>query len=261
MHTQVFATALLTGSLLACPWSHEAPVHATTSSVGAPQTKSTETIQGITAAKDVQAVIEEARRALGVQRVRSLFVKGTVTVGDGRPDTLERFLLLPDSFKELDGGITFTLSRDDYWQVPEPDQETKAKARKATWSKFMEQCLVWLLRAPRGFPLKATWADDASSGRQAILFEGPDGFRRVVAFDAASHRPVEYASTGVITQAGTTVGRSARRAMIDEYGELDGIRLPRRITLRVEGMHGDTVYAFGEMRVNAGVTPADFTRR
>ncbi len=164
--------------------------------VGDQQVKTGDTIFGITAANDVQAVLAAARRALGgrdrLQRVRSIHVKGTLTIGGIPNDSLERLLLLPDSFKEIRGGITFTLAGRDYWQRPEPTLPIRERAHKATRSTFIEICLVWLMRAPAEYPLKASWAADAAPGTQEVLFEGPDGFRRVVVFDPVTHRPLEY---------------------------------------------------------------------
>jgi hypothetical protein len=173
-------------------------------------------------------------------------------------DPLTFRILLPNRFQQVGLRNTFTVDDADYWQVPQPTEEVRKEARNRMIGWFAEHCAVLLLRAPAQMPLKATLVKGVDASETTILLQGPEGFTRRIELDPRTMRP-----RGFTDSASTTLDvrppLGSRRVVFTEFTQVSGIWFPTRMT---EDMgRSPVVIEFRSIRVNEGVSRADFLRR
>lgn len=222
------------------------------------------TVAGITGTQEVQALLERTRRALGgkgrLLNVRSLAIDATLDFEGQPPRPFAQLLLLPDRFQERQGKTTYTINGQEYWQEPEPAPQIAQQARRLKTYAFATQCVVFLLRTPASVPLRAARQEDADSGVDAVLLEGPDGFLRTLEIDRSSYRLRAVTFQSSLTQGGIEV-RGTSRTTIDEYRTVDGVWFPSRTTTLQTGSPVKMTVNYVSIRENEGVRTTDFVKR
>ncbi len=222
-----------------------------------------------TAAPDAEAqrVLTRAREALGgvdrLAAVQSLVVEGTRTLSPGSPyseeDPYGFKLLLPDRYQSLTSDYRHTLDGGSFWmnenagEIP-IDADLRTVAERSTRWNFMYHSLLFLLNAPAGaragFRYIGATADDP--GNREWLEVTASGFKSTVkiGFDRSTGLPTVVRRTGTLGERIDTL--SGHRAV-------DGILFP----FVIEDRLGDNyaVTNISAIRVNSGVTAADFARR
>jgi hypothetical protein len=222
-----------------------------------------------TAAPDAEAqrVLTRAREALGgvdrLAAVRSLVVEGTRTRSPGSPyseaDPYGFRLLLPDRYQSLTSEFRHTLDGGRFWMneragdIP-VDADIRAVAERSTRWNFIYNSLLFLLNVPAGaraeFRYIGAMAEDP--GNREWLEVTVSGFKSTVTIgvDRTTGRPAVVKAAGSLGEAVDTL--SGHRAV-------DGVLFP----FVIEDRLGDNyaVTKISAIRVNSGVTAADFARR
>ena len=253
------------GSLPARPADREALVSALQPSRIDVQSAGDEvTLEGISASRSLQAMLDRSRRALGgkerLRAVKSLRIDGRLTVEGLPPPTFLRKVLLPDRFQEVRSGTVFTIVGTRYSQEPEPNEASRQMAERAITATFVEQTLLLLIRAPARAPLHAATTSAVDGRGTAVAFTGGGGFERIIEFDPSSLRPTAYSSRGSLTRAGETTS-GTRRVVVEAFRQVEGIWFPVRFLLRQEGITSAIRIEFDSVTVNHGVSAADFEQR
>jgi hypothetical protein len=222
-----------------------------------------------TAAADAQAqrVLTRAREALGgvgrLAAVRSLAVEGTRTRSPGSPysedDPYGFRLLLPDRYQSLASEFRHTLDGGKFWMnesvgdIP-VDADVRTVAERSTRWNFMYHSLLFLLNMPADaraeFRYIGAMAEDP--GNREWLEVTASGFTSTlrIGVDRSTGRPVVVKVAGSLGEAVDTL--SGHRAV-------DGILFPFVIEDRLGD--NDALTKISAIRVNSGVTAADFARR
>ena len=234
-------------------------------------TEEMQVVEGIEATKAVQAVLEKARAALGgrqkLQGVTSLLIEGT------RDDMAFTYRISwPDRFRVTRSN---TRSKWDfildgparYVQIPDVDDDTRARARKNTTNEFVTQSLTLLLRAPAVLKVRATLRPGEGAGKPAtVVFSTSGGFALLVELDPSNFAPRAYSYVGNLEEGvcdePPVTSTASRRVSFDEFQTVSGIRFPVVMTDTISTPDGRSFPSlrFSSIRVNEGVTAADFRK-
>lgn len=197
-----------------------------------------------------------------VGSVVSLDVAGTRTRNlDQRPVTepYEFRLLLPQHFQWRSGDVLHTFSNGVFWQRPRFGEDIRRVAAVSLQQNFIESCLRHLARIP---PEMAATAEDQGlrdfgwvKGRVISVYDPVDRLRVELVIDPETARPLATVTHGVVARSDGTTVPNDRIAMLQDYREVAGVRLPHRIEERSQADHA--VIVLTRIAVNT-LKPGDF---
>jgi hypothetical protein len=210
--------------------------------------------------------LDRAQAHLGREKrigsVVSLDVAGSRTRNLGQRPVTEPYqfrLLFPNHFQWRSGDVLHTFSNGVFWQRPRFAEDIRRAAARSLQQNFIESCLRHLARIP---PKMAATAEDRGlqdfgwvKGRVISVYSPVDRLRVELVLDPDTARPLATVTHGVVARSDGTTVPNDRIAMLQDYREVAGVRLPHRIEERSQADHA--VIVLTRIAVNT-LEPGDF---
>ena len=216
---------------------------------------------------DVERLLSRARVALGgvsrLSAVESLIVEGSRTREPGsqgeETDPFGFKMLLPNRYQSLDSAYRHTIDGDTFWmdesggrgEIPITSDILTVAARATRW-KFIQRCLVFLLKVPDAWKAETRYLGAISGDTETRewIEVTASGFRFRIAFDPSNGLPSVVRET-------TTDGE--RDQALRGYRAVNGVLFPFTIDETGGGYH--SVVNVATIKVNVGVLATDFKKK
>lgn len=205
---------------------------------------------------DVEQVLTDYRQAVGGEGMKSLTLKANLTFDTRAPVELEMEMVVPDRLRQhaiVGGADLWQYFSVDHGWIVAPGRTIEMTP--ANMEGVRTQMTFFApMKLPAGDAPRKTVGREKIDGRTFTVVESrtPAQLERLY-FDV---------QTGLLyrnyREAFTSLGSTPNEAILEDYRDVGGVKMPFQITLR--SPNDRTRYTFSEIKINGPIDPARFER-